>query len=425
MQSVIFSCAMNNQVSKNDVKSGYIEEYIRFMSSSLAPSSLRLLKIDVTKFYQWFVVHNDEHTSNYLHDIADSYKNMLLKTESDTVISRKMSSILRFINWIGDQSTNLVKTDESKSFLQASRTNIDILSLKYKIAFLFTIILFAVGLLFFFKTSQPRKESMGVRGLNRFVLYIPVISDVLPASLEKAEFKLKIYGSETSTSPIITLSCIAKVTFFDSKPHIYIDSGLGCKQLAHSTGDSTIDLPGYFIDIVVRTIKINDERIYVKSNQAEIYANGNIQSQNNSNTILGRQDESLINSLNNSETKIATFESSIDTRPNINTNMPLSIFEVFDAIDGDVGTISSDRLSKAILNSPVVGVIEGDTLVTSGKTRVSVSGASDGISIGDYVSVGLEPGKVIKASLGYENVIGVALESWPNELNKITTLLIK
>lgn len=409
---------------KLDIKSDHIDEYLAFASPSLAASSIRLLKIDLNRFYRWYCAQSQTEDLVEAGLVAHKYVDAVCIGDTDAIIRRKVSSISKFISWI---TTTAKKTDSFElkhRDISSAGSSRFILSQKPNIVLLLIFLLVSLLLIVFSYILHTQPNNQKVDGLKRFVLYIPVISETLPESLNADTYKLKIFESNDANKPAVTVMCSGKQTILNSIKYVYIDSDVDCDGKKAILTEKLTNLNEYFIDIIVRTTKINSGRLHIESNQAKIVNNAVSQSHIQSDIFVSNQDADLTNDDKFTVSNTASSESMLAPRPSDTKYIPLNVFNIADVTDGDVVAMSSNNLTKALLSTPVIGIVEGERVIITGKTLVNVSSKSGSIVPGDYLSVSIEAGTVVKASLGYENVIGISLDDWPNDKNKVNIFLI-
>lgn len=406
-----------------DIKTEQIKHICNIATTTMPASSARLFRLDVNKFLHWFRSEYHGLVQISVTDLVRSYSDAMLFNTETPIKGRKASSIRKFLGWLCEE----IEVKESKAkVIPHSKFNIYAYIFRLTdgrfipILFIFLILSGFVGYLL---PMTSRYFTFGGKNIvprfSHFRIYIPVVSNKLPPSLNSTEFILNVFGGKEANFPLFSLKCGAIADRKSSQTQIAIDSSRDCKLLKVYSNYLMPVESDFWVDIAVGATKINSSPILVSAHNTPEIEDGHMQSQISANLFVGKQSDSLINSTHAESTPISSAEALLVPRPNSVLSIPLDVSQVFEVSHGDIVTLTDKTVTKALLNNSVIGVVNNDNLIVNGIAEVNISQVSGEISPGDYISTSLEAGKAVKASLGYENIIGISLESWSKNIDKV------
>ncbi|MFO0703383.1 MAG: hypothetical protein U0525_01525 [Patescibacteria group bacterium] len=407
---------MYRNSSNNVAISDQIKLYINFIRPSLSPSSIRLLKIDLENYMKWIFYTNNE--DNYWDkSLVDLYHKELQSLTENTNTSRKLNSINRFISWLHSEEN--VIYERKNELNSVNKTYGFFLSYKPILAILLIILLLSTLLYYLRSIQKDNIVKYEKKPTIRFILNIPVVSESYRNVIESEKFILKLYSAENSTSTISILRCNYSI---NNAFNILISSIENCMDLS-STPDITDSPKELYIDIYLRNQLINAQRVVVKTQYPQKSTINQIGSPNITTNELSKPIDTMPNNNNNVIEEYSLNTENTTSKPKINRSIPLQSLQSYNVEDGDLVTLSGNVLSKAVLNDNIYGAINNSEFVYEGVVKVKISSSSASIRSGDTLVMGIEPGEAIRASLGYDNIVGMSLEDWDNNKNKINIIL--
>lgn len=412
-----------------DMFSDSINKFYAFTLPSLAPSTQRLLRVDIEAYAAWIKSHGDVSLPlNNRESMTLSYAESMESTHSSSVIKRKLSNIAKFWSYCDHESTHF---EESTINAQHASTQINhiantkILLRQPRIQFLIIIlflIVISIGAAVATYGGKSAKHSEATSA--SMYIKIPVINANYARVVAQDGLKLKLFSSKNSESPSQTVTCSVKLEKLNDVSFISILYPTNCSDLGYQDSVNLLSDNSIFVDIYFKNQKINTDKISVKlvNGANKLFSNtqGHDSSKSSASTDSNYVPESDV-SLSSAETQAAN---DAFTKPVTGTLLPMNVFQQdLDIRDGDVVSIVDTSIIKALLDSPVLGVAVGTNIQTSGIVELNIASESAAISPGDAITTSLMPGLAQKASLGFSNVIGTALDIWPNEPSVIRVLL--
>lgn len=408
---------MTKLVEESDQISPFVELY----RNSLAPGSIRLLRIDLNTFFRWFEYQSNNESTLSDRTIVERYILSIGNQTSEEVISRKRSNILKYIAWVNQNG----KQNISKASLPDQQEILSRNILSYKLIFLLLFTLLCASIIGWTIVSSKNSniKTKIIRSPTRFVIYMPVVST--KSGFESPSLglaTLNFYNSNSSSNLLMTLSCQMIIGHIYKDTAVILDSERDCSLKYLDEPLLKKSLTNLYADIFWSFGKINDARLSIRpvstSSDMVVY----LQGQNDVSNITSSNSPNLLEPITSGMSSTSAQLVNSVTRPESSV-IPISLFDTLDLESGDILTISGNTLTKALLNNRVSGVLNGNNLIISGKAVVNISFESQVISVGDKVSASLTPGFVIRASSGYDNVVGYALESWNRDKQKIEIIL--
>ncbi len=414
---------MINTKTLRDIESDKISLFCSQMAVSMSASSVRLFRLDIGKFLVWFRSADFNRDQYDVADVVNYYADRVLFDHKNEIRNRKLNSIRKFLHWI-DEDVQSNKTISIASTTPEHRLESIMYRLSYQHIYVLLFIFFVI--LGFIGYSIPLVSSYYSSSRNRvlpkfsnFNINIPVVSNKLPQSLNSIQFILTVFSSKITDAPLFSLKCIARSKKVESNLYISINSKPDCKLLAIYSNYFMPIESDFWVDVAVGATKVSTERVHVVAALTTQTQDGQTQGQVSTDFNVSSLTDSVIENAKSNSDSISSDEALLITRPNNTITIPLDISQVFEISHGDAVTLTDKTITKAILNNPIIGVVNDDSLIVSGVAEVNMSKGSSDLAAGDYVSTSLEPGKATRASLGYENIIGISLEAWSKNKDKV------
>ncbi len=412
-----------------DMFSDSVNKFYAFTLPSLAPSTQRLLRVDIEAYAAWIKSHVDVSLPlKSRESMILSYVKSMESTHSSSVIKRKLSNIAKFWSYYDQESVHFdgsspstEQTSTQRSYIPYTKISLRKPKMRFLITILFLMVI-SIGAVVVTYGGKSAKNSHAASA--SMYIKIPVINANYARVVAQDGLKLKLFSSKNSESPSQTVTCSVKLEKLNDASFISILYPTNCSDLGYQDNVNLLSENNIFVDIYFKNQKINTDKISVKLVNGTNKLFSDTQGHDSSKSLASSDSNYVPES--DLGLSSAEVQSTVDafTKPITATLLPMNVFVYdLDIRDGDVVSIINSSIIKALLDSPVLGVAVGTNIQTSGIVELNIASESAVISPGDAITTSLMPGLAQKASLGFSNVIGTALDVWPNEPKTIRVLL--
>lgn len=402
------------------IKSDYKDLYFIYIrGSGYSPASIRILRSDILSLFTWL------HALDYSvprGDILKEYEKFLIlnKTPHQT-ISRKISSVKKFIHWTYSEFQELNIDSKAAPYhrepvrsirvARYSRRNL-LLFFSFTVVFLSLsalvwLFVFPAVLEFPLTTSKNTFSHPNSFSLMRFSLNLYSPNRYLASSKDTLQFKL--YRQDDFNSVIGYILCPLTDTVIPrGSSRLQIDIGSNCSPISDEIKEKIGRGDAISADIYLNSQKLTESKIVISD-----------QNTGNNDSSYQYALHGGLSEPSNDYVKLPDISTSGDVLGLEITNqaflphaIPFSLLQSSSIFhDGDIVSIYNGDLVRALLSTKVLGVVSGNSVITQGVAYVRMIQSPDTIiSSGDYISTSVQAGYGQKANTPYDSIIGIALE---------------
>lgn len=405
------------------IKSDYKEQFFDFLrSSSLSPISIRAIRSDVRSLFVWLAAFQYQYSVSA---VREEYRtHLLLSNTPSTVLSRKISSVDRFLSWVSNEFPGAIPSagQQTKVYRPPSYSKHLLKKPQSYAPYVFVVIvvisLFALSYQLISSTYQKGYGQLGggikKDVVNNQIFYFDLLfdSEVGASDRAKSYLTFKFYSDSQHSNSMGYVSCPIQESMFDKEPRrLKILVGSNCGVIPPKVENHVSLNKEIFTEIFMNENHISDVSLSPSNSSLTNLESSLPDDMIVGHRIPGKTEFSLPKALISDDIlgvgTVSTSSASMES-------IPLSIFKLAPPVeDGEIVSIYQESLVRALLSTKVLGVKFGDAIITKGITFVKVvEGPESVIHAGDYISTSSSPGYAQKALSGYDSVLGVALEDY-------------
>lgn len=413
------------------VNSDYRALYFQYLKSSgYSASSVRIIRSDVNHFTS-FLDSNGLYC-NY-QDVIPYYRNYLTRTLTPFfTLGRRLSNSRRFMQWLEAEGHLILSksyvppldsSSNSTTALPRQVAHYDdlIKPMVRLIVFVLVPIMLFSAIYIFTHLRSSRTEKNFASVIADFQLSFSSPDRYIGGDFDSITYK--IYDQSIENSFIGYYSCPAG--------HLDIPQGLStihtkissdCDEYPAGLSKILATHEALSVEIWLNNRIISRSLIHLSPIDLTKSSSANNKDINGMSEQISKQTDLSLIQYPSDVLGASQKEDLLELRKSI----PLSIFRTsFKLSEGDVVALVDGQLGRALLSSEILGVISGESIVTQGVVASRIDNSSKFIHTGDFLTLGVTPGRVKTIENQYETTLGIALEDLKPDSELIKVLIFQ